>query len=60
LILRQLARRCGPLGPDLQAAVSALPLERLEALSDALFDFQDVGDLTSWLALEGASERAVG
>jgi len=28
----------------------ALPLDQLEALSDALLDFQGPADLTSWLA----------
>jgi predicted transposase YdaD len=50
LTLRQLRRRCGPLTPDQQTRVQALPLADLEALADALLDFQEAEDLTAWLA----------
>ena len=32
------------------AQIQALPLEQLEALADALLDFQGPADLTAWLA----------
>ena len=32
------------------ARIQALPLEQLEALADALLDFQGMDDLTAWLA----------
>ena len=48
--LRQLNRRCGPLSPTTTARIEALPLERLEALAEALLDFQGPGDLAAWLA----------
>ena len=48
--LRQLNRRCGPLTGATTAQIQALPLEQLEALADALLDFQGPADLTAWLA----------
>jgi hypothetical protein len=50
LALRQLQRRCGSLAPNQQTRVQALPLADLEALADALLDFQGPADLTAWLA----------
>jgi predicted transposase YdaD len=49
LTLRLLQRRCGSLPPQQQARLQALPLSRLEALADALLDFQGPDDLTAWL-----------
>lgn len=37
--------------------IQALPLERLEALADALLDFSGAEDLTAWLAAESAHAR---
>ena len=48
--LRQLNRRCGPLSAATTARIQALPLQQLEALSDALLDFAGADDLASWLA----------
>ncbi|MFN9244424.1 MAG: DUF4351 domain-containing protein, partial [Cyanobacteriota bacterium] len=48
--LRLLQRRCGPLAPDQQSLIQSLPLAELEALADALLDFQGSADLTAWLA----------
>ena len=48
--LRQLNRRCGPLSEATTAQIQALPLEQLEALADALLDFQGPADLAAWLA----------
>jgi predicted transposase YdaD len=48
--LRQLNRRCGPLTPTTTARIEALPLEQLEALAEALLDFQGPADLAAWLA----------
>jgi predicted transposase YdaD len=49
LTLRLLQRRCGPLTPQQQARLQALPLAQLEALADALLDFHGPDDLSSWL-----------
>ena len=43
-------RRCGPLTGATTAQIQALPVEKLEALADALLDFQGPADLASWLA----------
>ncbi len=40
LALRQLQRRCGALPPAQQAQIQTLPLAQLEALAEALLDFQ--------------------
>ena len=50
MTLRLLNRRCGPLSEATTAQIQALPLEQLEALADALLDFQGPADLTAWLA----------
>ena len=47
--LRQLNRRCGPLSEATTARIQALPLERLEALAEALLDFTGPADLAAWL-----------
>ena len=48
--LRLLNRRCGPLSEATTAQIQALPVEKLEALADALLDFQGPADLAAWLA----------
>jgi len=50
MTLRLLSRRCGPLSEATTAQIQALPLEQLEALADALLDFQGPADLAAWLA----------
>ena len=50
MTLRLLSRRCGPLTGATTAQIQALPLEQLEALADALLDFQGPADLAAWLA----------
>ena len=51
--LRLLTRRCGPQSEATTAQIQALPLEQLEALADALLDFQGPADLAAWLAANG-------
>ena len=53
--LRQLNRRCGPLSESTSNRIKALPLERLEALSEALLDFTSPADLTAWLSSQAAT-----
>jgi predicted transposase YdaD len=48
--LRQLNRRCSPLTDATTAQIQALPVDQLEALADALLDFQGPDDLVAWLA----------
>jgi predicted transposase YdaD len=50
LTLRLLQRRCGSLNPNQQALIQGLPLSALEALADALLDFQGPEDLKAWLS----------
>ena len=47
--LRLLNRRCGPLSEATTARIQALPLEQLEALAEALLDFNGPDDLATWL-----------
>lgn len=49
MTLRLLNRRCGPLSAEQQARICALPLQRLEALAEALLDFRGAADLAAWL-----------
>ena len=51
--LRLLARRCGPLSAGLESQIRHMPLERLEALAEALLDFEGMADLHAWLAAHG-------
>jgi predicted transposase YdaD len=48
--LRLLSRRCGPLNAEQESLIRSLPLERLEALAEALLDFGGMADLNAWLA----------
>ena len=48
--LRLLTRRCGPLNEATTAQIQALQIDKLEALADALLDFQGPDDLATWLA----------
>ncbi len=49
LVLKQLQRKLGSLSPELTTKVSALSLEELEALGEALLDFTRIEDLETWL-----------
>jgi predicted transposase YdaD len=49
LILRQLSRRFGTVSSEVNAAVIALPLAKLEDLGEALLDFKEIDDLMNWL-----------
>jgi predicted transposase/invertase (TIGR01784 family) len=50
LAIRLLHRRCGQLSAEQEAHIRALSLPQLEALADALLDFQGSDDLNAWLA----------
>jgi hypothetical protein len=47
-VLRQLRRRLGTLSEEREAKVRRLPIERLDALGEALLDFQSTADLDAW------------
>jgi predicted transposase YdaD len=50
ITLRQLRRRCAGLTASQEARIRSLPLPQLEALAEALLDFQGSDDLNAWLA----------
>ncbi|MBD2551523.1 DUF4351 domain-containing protein [Microcystis elabens FACHB-917] len=52
--LRLLSRRCSPLNDATTTRIQALPLEKLEALAEALLDFSGPADLAAWLAEHGS------
>jgi hypothetical protein len=49
-VLRQLQRRIGPVAKAHQACTTALAIDDLETLGEALLDFTDVPDQTAGLA----------
>lgn len=49
LILRLLQRRLGELPTSARARIEGLSLEQLEALGEALLDFEALADLEDWL-----------
>lgn len=57
LLLRLLAKVCGPLPDDVADRVRDLPIHQVDALGEALLDFRSLADLQNWLAL---NEGAVG
>jgi hypothetical protein len=57
IVLRQLQRRLGELKPSVVARIEAMPLEKLEQLSEALLDFTSTKDLNSWLRDHAPARR---
>ncbi|MFN9623315.1 MAG: DUF2887 domain-containing protein [Cyanobacteriota bacterium] len=51
ITLRLLRRRCGGLSTEQEVQIRGLTRPRLEALAEALLDFQGIDDLNAWLAL---------
>jgi len=49
ILLRQLNKRLGKIDGTIESMVSNLSSEKLEELSDSLFDFKDIKDLRLWL-----------
>ena len=49
LVLRQLSRRVGNLNPELERVIGELSLAQLEALAEALLEFNSLQDLQQWL-----------
>ena len=50
LILKLLNRKLGNLSTQLQSEVSALSIDNIESLGEALLDFTSISDLESWLS----------
>lgn len=49
LIMRLLTRRIGLLTPEIQGRIQSLSIAQLEDLGEALLDFSQPTDLTTWL-----------
>jgi len=49
LVLRQLARRFGEIPQNLAQQIRELPIDDIEALGEALLDFQSLSDMVNWL-----------
>jgi Domain of unknown function (DUF4351) len=49
LVLRQLARKLTTVSPSLEEKIRQLPIEQVEVLGEALFDFSSEADLVNWL-----------
>jgi hypothetical protein len=49
LIIRQLKRKLGDIGTDLETQIMALNIDDIERLGEALLDFSTVQDLIEWL-----------
>jgi Domain of unknown function (DUF4351) len=49
LIIRLLNRRVGAISLQLQEKIKTLPLEKLDNLGEAILDFVEIEDLTTWL-----------
>jgi hypothetical protein len=52
--LRLLKRRVGPLPVEVETRVLALPQAQIEALGEALLDFQSLAEATDWLEQNAA------
>jgi predicted transposase/invertase (TIGR01784 family) len=49
LILRLLERSLNPLSPDIKTRIGQLSIEELESLGEAVLEFTNLSDLTTWL-----------
>lgn len=49
ILLRLLAKACGPLPEDVADRIRDLPFGRMEALSENLLEFRSLADLQGWL-----------
>ena len=55
LVLRLLAQRVGVLSKQTEQALERLPIEQVELLAEAMFNFKGPSDLTHWLSKHAAS-----
>jgi predicted transposase YdaD len=51
LIVRLIARKVGEVPQELRSSVELLSIDRLEALGEALLDFNSLEDLQNWLEM---------
>ena len=54
ILLRLLTKICGPLPADVADRIRELPIQQIEALGEALLDFQSLADLQNWLEMNEA------
>lgn len=54
LIMRQLKKRFGEISAEVSGVVEGLSLEDLEALTEEIFDFNSLEDLSNWLAAKNS------
>jgi predicted transposase YdaD len=57
LILRQLDRKIGIIPNDIIKRIDTFSIVQLESLSEALFDFESIADLTIWLNNQITNDR---
>jgi hypothetical protein len=55
ILLKVLARACGPLPVEIEQRVRQLSVERLEALAEAVFDIHSLDDARVWLESHNGS-----
>lgn len=58
MALRLLTRKIGELPEEVTLGVKDLSFDQLESLSDALLDFTDLADLTTWLKVQTRESEA--
>lgn len=49
LVLRLLHRKVGQLPSEVETDIQALEIDQIEALGEALLEFEEISDLTTWL-----------
>jgi predicted transposase YdaD len=54
IVLRQLTYRFGQIDANIEAQVRALTTEKLEALSQALLEFQNISEFQAWLGFNNS------
>jgi flagellar biosynthesis/type III secretory pathway protein FliH len=57
VLLKPLAKLCGPLPEEIQQRIRHLPFEQLSALGEALLDFHSLADLQAWLDANECADR---
>jgi Domain of unknown function (DUF4351) len=51
LVLRVITRKVGAVPQELRSRIELLSVDRLEALAEALIDFDSLQDLQNWLEI---------
>jgi Domain of unknown function (DUF4351) len=56
MVMRQLKHKFGEIDSEIEAQIQKLSSPQLEDLSEALLDFEQVEDLTTWLSYLSSSD----